>query len=99
MGSHPGPIRETKLVTVCLAWWRSVGRQPTSKEVPGLIFRMVVENPTWGAPRIHGELLMLGFDVCPANDLSLDETGCPEIRSRPGAGLPFSVITVKRLPR
>jgi len=28
-----------------------------------LIFRMVVENSTWGAPRIHGELLMLGFDV------------------------------------
>ena len=28
-----------------------------------MIFRMVVENPTWGAPRIHGELLMLGFDV------------------------------------
>jgi transposase InsO family protein len=24
---------------------------------------MVTENPTWGAPRIHGELLMLGFDV------------------------------------
>jgi hypothetical protein len=21
------------------------------------------ENPTWGAPRIHGELLMLGIDV------------------------------------
>ena len=28
-----------------------------------MIFRMVVENSTWGAPRIHGELLMLGFDV------------------------------------
>src|ERR1700676_2366592 len=24
---------------------------------------MVAENPTWGAPRIHGELLMLGFIV------------------------------------
>ena len=24
---------------------------------------MVTENPSWGAPRIHGELLMLGFDV------------------------------------
>ncbi len=24
---------------------------------------MVAENPTWGAPRIHGELRMLGFDV------------------------------------
>jgi putative transposase len=24
---------------------------------------MVTENPTWGAPRIHGELLMLDFDV------------------------------------
>jgi hypothetical protein len=24
---------------------------------------MVAENPTWGAPRIHGELLMLGFEV------------------------------------
>jgi transposase InsO family protein len=24
---------------------------------------MVAENPTWGAPRIHGELLMLGFDI------------------------------------
>jgi transposase InsO family protein len=24
---------------------------------------MVVENPSWGAPRIHGELRMLGFDV------------------------------------
>ncbi len=24
---------------------------------------MVAENPTWGAPRIHGDLLMLGFDL------------------------------------
>jgi hypothetical protein len=42
---------------------KQVGRRPTPKEVRKLIFRMVAENPTWGAPRIHGELLMLGFDL------------------------------------
>ena len=40
---------------------RPVGRTQTPQEVRELIFRMVRENPTWGAPRIHGELLMLGF--------------------------------------
>ena len=34
-----------------------------SKEVRALIFRMAAENPTWGAPRIHGELLKLGFQL------------------------------------
>ena len=42
---------------------RIVGRKRISKEVRDLILPMVTENPTWGAPRIHGELLMLGFDV------------------------------------
>jgi len=42
---------------------RQVGRRQTPKEVRELIFQMAAENPTWGAPRIHGELLMLGFDV------------------------------------
>jgi len=42
---------------------RAAGRRQTSKEIQELIFRMVVENSTWGAPRIHGELLMLGFAV------------------------------------
>jgi putative transposase len=42
---------------------RPVGRRQTSKQVQELIFRMVVENPTWGAPRIHGELRMLGFEL------------------------------------
>jgi putative transposase len=42
---------------------RMIGRKRISKELRGLIFRMVAENPTWGAPRIHGELLMLGFDI------------------------------------
>ena len=39
------------------------GRKPTSRELRDLIFRMVAENPTWGAPRIHGELKLLGFDI------------------------------------
>ena len=42
---------------------RPIGRRQIPKEVRELIFRMVAENPTWGAPRIHGELLMLGFDI------------------------------------
>ena len=42
---------------------KQAGRKRLSKEIRNLIFRMVAENPTWGAPRIHGELLMLGFDV------------------------------------
>jgi hypothetical protein len=28
-----------------------------------LLFRTVAENPSWGAPRIHGELLKLGFQT------------------------------------
>jgi hypothetical protein len=42
---------------------RQGGRRQIPKQVRALIFRMVAENPTWGAPRIHGELLMLGFDI------------------------------------
>ena len=42
---------------------RQVGRKQTPKEIRELIFQMVAENPTWGAPRIHGELPMLGFDL------------------------------------
>ena len=35
-----------------------------SRELRELIFQMVTENRTWGAPRSHGELKMLGFDIC-----------------------------------
>lgn len=41
----------------------AVGRKRVSRELRELILRMVAENPTWGAPRIHGELLKLGFDL------------------------------------
>ena len=39
------------------------GRPPVSKEIRKLIRRMSRENPLWGAPRIHGELLKLGIDI------------------------------------
>ena len=31
--------------------------------VKALVFKMADANPTWGAPKIHGELLMLGIDI------------------------------------
>ena len=42
---------------------KRAGRKCVSKELRELIFRMVAENSTWGAPRIHGELKMLGFEI------------------------------------
>ena len=42
---------------------RRRGRPSIDGEVRALIRRMATENPTWGAPRIHGELRMLGFAV------------------------------------
>jgi putative transposase len=41
----------------------SRGRPKIDAEVRALIRRMLEENATWGAPRIHGELLKLGFDI------------------------------------
>ena len=50
-----------------LYWsWKSrhpKGRPSVSREVIDLIRRMSVANPRWGAPRIHGELLKLGFEL------------------------------------
>jgi transposase InsO family protein len=42
---------------------KSLGRPKINAEVRAVIRRMVKENPTWGAPRIHGELLKLGYEV------------------------------------
>jgi len=51
----------------CCYWrWKSRplgGRPQIDTELRALIRRMRVENPLWDAPRIHGELLKLGFEV------------------------------------
>src|SRR6201993_3367660 len=39
------------------------GRPQIGAELRALIRRMSIENPLWGAPRIHGELFKLGFEV------------------------------------
>src|SRR6267154_145315 len=50
----------------CYWRWKSRrrgGRPQIEAELRALIRLMSVENPFWGAPRIHGELLKLGFEV------------------------------------
>jgi integrase-like protein len=42
---------------------RRGGRPPIEAELRALIRQMSTENLLWGAPRIHGELLKLGFEV------------------------------------
>ncbi len=50
------------------AYWRwksraRPGRPRVERELRSLIRRMSEDNPLWGAPRIHGELLKLGFKL------------------------------------
>jgi transposase InsO family protein len=52
----------------CLYWrWKScrrrVGRPAVEAEIRDLVRTMSRDNPLWGAPRIHGELLKLGSDI------------------------------------
>src|SRR5262249_47222166 len=53
IGVGAGPFAKSR----CLG-----GRPQIEGELRALIRRMSVENPLWGAPRIHGELLKLGFE-------------------------------------
>jgi len=42
---------------------RRVGRPAVQAEIRDLVRTMSRDNPLWGAPRIHGELLKLGSDI------------------------------------
>jgi transposase InsO family protein len=49
-------------------WWKlsqpkQPGRPRTDSEIRKLIHTMATANPTWGAPRVHGELKKLGFEI------------------------------------
>jgi transposase InsO family protein len=50
-----------------LFWrWKSrrrAGRPALSADIRNLVQRISRENPLWGAPRIHGELLKLGIEI------------------------------------
>src|SRR5438105_3985631 len=81
--------------------WKSrrgrTGRPSVGSEVAELVRTMALANPLWGAPRIHGELLKLGFEGvaahrCPAHAAPPEVTLAdlanvpPEPRLRPRFG-------------
>jgi putative transposase len=41
----------------------TAGRPGTGKDIRELVCKMAKANPTWGSPRIHGELLKLGIKI------------------------------------
>src|SRR5215831_13954733 len=52
----------------CPLYWRwksrrRVGRPAVPADIRDLIPTISRDNPLWGAPRIHGELLKLGIDI------------------------------------
>src|SRR5882762_8395093 len=83
----------------CYWRWKSRsagGRPQVETELRALIRRMSIENPLWGAPRIHGELLKLGFEVAQSTvaKYMVKRRGPP---SQDGA--PFCVTTRRRSPQ
>ena len=52
---------------------RSLGGRPKiAADLRALIRRMSAENPLWGAPRIYGELLKLGFEVAQSSVAAIE---------------------------
>ena len=75
---------------------RHPGRPAISGEIRQLIRRMKAENPTWGAPRIHGELPHLGFAISePTVSRDLLRLKTIVIQKKQSAGSPSRTITEK----
>jgi putative transposase len=68
------------------------GRPVISREIRDLIRKMCRENPSWGAPRIHGELLKLGTSVRAVSA----NTWCAAASRRPRPGAHSWRITPRR---
>jgi len=86
-GSHDRPARDAgALASGLLSLLLSLDVAPSGRatadrrELRALIRQMSIENPLWGAPRIHGELLKLGIEVCPRTRGS-DKAGNPTCAS------------------
>ncbi|MFN2196909.1 MAG: integrase core domain-containing protein [Anaerolineales bacterium] len=47
----------------CLSKRKGAGRPGTGKDIRDLVRRMANANPTWGSPRVHGELQKLGIKI------------------------------------
>src|SRR2546430_15304318 len=65
LGPRPSCVWHRRGFAACWRWKsRSPGGRPRiAHEVRDLIRRMSLENPVWGATKIHGELLKLGIQV------------------------------------
>jgi putative transposase len=88
-----------------LFWrWKSrrrPGRPPTEESLRALIRRLERENPTWGAPRVHAELLKLGYHLAEstvAKYLDRPQTPSPtwktflDLHLKEAAGMDFFTI-------
>ena len=78
-----------------LYWrWKSgrrVGRPAIPAEIRDLVRAISRDNPLWGAPRIHGELLKLGIDIAQSTVAKY----MPGVTARPlRAGGPSCAVTL-----
>ena len=64
---------------------KTTGRPRVNSEIRKPITRMATDNIGWGAPRIHGELLKLGFCVSEASVRATCRVDARSRRRRPGA--------------